>query len=60
MDKISFMKIDDIVITTEEVWGELIKCYISVHPDFKGKISYEDKDIKEKALLFASCCEGSC
>lgn len=60
MDRIPFVKIDDMVIVGEDVWGELIKCYISVHPDAKGRISYEDESISEKVSLLFSCCEGSC
>jgi hypothetical protein len=61
MDKIPFMKIDDLVITDEETWGELIACYIEVHPDAQGHISFEDEDIMEKATLLTSrCCVGNC
>ncbi len=60
MDKISFRKVDDLVITDENTWGELIKCYISVHPDAKSTISFEDKAIMDKTTLLVSGCEGSC
>ena len=60
MDKIPFVKVDDMIIVEEDVWGELLTCYIKANPDIKGDISYKDEAIMEKVSLLLSSCEGSC
>ena len=45
MERLPFVKLEDIVMLSEEDFEELIKCYLESHPDMKGMVVYEDKEL---------------
>ena len=42
LDHIPYVKVEDLVIITEEVWGELVKCYLEAHPELRGQIEEDE------------------
>lgn len=50
LTRISFIKVQDMIMVSEEVWEELIECYLSSHPDLRGHVGYDDPDFREKAM----------
>ena len=50
LEKISFCKVEDLVVVDEAIWEELIKCALDAFPDLKGKIGYDDPDFTDKVM----------
>ena len=45
LTRIPFVKVGDLVIISEEVFGELVRVYLEKYPDLRGQVS-EDKDFE--------------
>ena len=43
MERLPFVKLEDLVMLTEEDFGELVECYLKGHPEMKGMVVYDDK-----------------
>ena len=63
LNRIPFVKVEDLVIIDEAVFGELVRVYLEAYPELKGQVS-EDKDFESSfidtvSLLMAEP-EGHC
>jgi hypothetical protein len=54
MERLPFVKLEDLVMLTEEDFGELVEVYLLAHPDMKGQVVYDDKVLKDKAMKLIS------
>lgn len=46
LDRISYVKVEDLIIITEEVFGELVRVYLDAHPSLKGQIAEDDSFVE--------------
>lgn len=49
LTRIPFVKVEDLVIIDEVVFGELVRVYLEHYPELRGQVS-EDKDFEQNFI----------